>query len=560
MELENTNSKRLSEHTKSISSEQNDPWAVSLDLKETTTWKELSTTKRTKLLVSIFVKTVVLLVFVYFFICALGFLTDAFQLLGGEANAKIFKENEVLSNPVAGLMIGILATALIQSSSTTISIVIALAGSKTIPVRDTIPMIMGSNIGTTVTNTIVSLAQAGSREEFRKAFGGATIHDVFNWMCVIVLLPIEVISGYLFHLTKAIVDSLDISGSSKTKRDLLKTITKPFIRLFVQIDKTALKCKAIHVNGTSRTVLKRWCGKVWTSSNADPCFPKNVTGDSRCKNLFALSDLNDEEAGLILTIAALLLIVLCLFVVVKLLNSLFKGTMASIVKRFINADFPGKFGWLTGYVAILIGAGMTMIIQSSSVFTSTLTPLVGVGIVSMERMFPLTIGANIGTTVTGILAALAVSESQVHLTLQVALCHLFFNLSGTVLFYPIPFLRKIPIYLAKSLGNSTAQYRWFAIVYLVGMFFLLPAAFFALSQAGPVVFMAVGIPFLTVLVIVILVNLLQVKAPQCLPKQLRTWNFLPSWLHSLEPYDRVISKIMCMKCCRNQGHKDDFKI
>lgn len=101
-----------------------------------------------------------------------------------------------------------------------------------IPVRETIPMIMGSNIGTTVTNTIVSLAQAGSREEFRKAFGGATIHDVFNWMCVIVLLPIEVISGYLFHLTKAIVDSLDISGSSKTKRDLLKTITKPFIRLF----------------------------------------------------------------------------------------------------------------------------------------------------------------------------------------------------------------------------------------------------------------------------------------------------------------------------------------
>lgn len=105
-----------------------------------------------------------------------------------------------------------------------------------IPVRETIPMIMGSNIGTTVTNTIVSLAQAGSREEFRKAFGGATIHDVFNWMCVIVLLPIEVISGYLFHLTKAIVDSLDISGSSKTKRDLLKTITKPCIRLFVQVD------------------------------------------------------------------------------------------------------------------------------------------------------------------------------------------------------------------------------------------------------------------------------------------------------------------------------------
>lgn len=89
----------------------------------------------------------------------------------------------------------------------------------------------------------------------------------------------------------------------------------------------------------------------------DACFPLNATGNSRCKNLLAQTDLSDEEAGIILTVAALLLIVLCLFVVVKLLNSLFRGTMASLVKRFINADFPGKFGWLTGYVAILVGTG-----------------------------------------------------------------------------------------------------------------------------------------------------------------------------------------------------------
>lgn len=106
--------------------------------------------------------------------------------------------------------------------------------------KQTIPIIMGSNIGTTVTNTIVSLAQAGSREEFRKAFGAAVIHDVFNWMCVIVLLPLEVASGYLFHLTKELVESIDVSSSSKTKKDLLKTITKPFIRLFVQVTETSV--------------------------------------------------------------------------------------------------------------------------------------------------------------------------------------------------------------------------------------------------------------------------------------------------------------------------------
>lgn len=89
----------------------------------------------------------------------------------------------------------------------------------------------------------------------------------------------------------------------------------------------------------------------------ETCFPQNATGNNRCKNLFAFTDLSDEEVGIILTIVAFLLIVLCLFVVVKLLNSLFKGTMASLVKRFINADFPGKLGCLTGYVAILIGTG-----------------------------------------------------------------------------------------------------------------------------------------------------------------------------------------------------------
>jgi sodium-dependent phosphate cotransporter len=203
---------------------------------------------------------------------------------------------------------------------------------------------------------------------------------------------------------------------------------------------------------------------------------------------------------------------------------------------------------------------MTMIIQSSSVFTSTLTPLVGVGIVSLERMYPLTIGANIGTTVTGILAALAVSESEVHLTLQVALCHLFFNITGTLLYYPVPFMRKIPIHIAKGLGNTIALYRWFAVVYLIGMFFLLPTGVFGLSMTGPVIFMAVGIPLLTVLVTVILVNILQVKTPQCLPRKLRNWNFLPLWLHSLEPYDKVVGKFLCVKCCRNcQDEKQIIK-
>ena len=75
--------------------------------------------------------------------------------------------------------------------------------------------------------------------------------------------------------------------------------------------------------------------------------------------------------------------------------------MAKVIKKFVNADFPGYCGYFTGYLAILLGAGMTILVQSSSIFTSTLTPLVGMGVITLDRMYPLTLGSNIGTTFTG---------------------------------------------------------------------------------------------------------------------------------------------------------------
>lgn len=95
-------------------------------------------------------------------------------------------------------------------------------------------MVMGANIGTSVTNTIVSLAQSKDRGEFRRAFGGATVHDMFNWLVVLVLLPIEVASSYLYHLTGAIISSMDMKQRDN-KQDILKTITKPFTSLIVKV-------------------------------------------------------------------------------------------------------------------------------------------------------------------------------------------------------------------------------------------------------------------------------------------------------------------------------------
>jgi sodium-dependent phosphate cotransporter len=129
-----------------------------------------------------------------------------------------------------------------------------------------------------------------------------------------------------------------------------------------------------------------------------------------------------------------------------------------------------------------VGTAFTILVQSSSVFTSTLVPLVGLDIVSLERVLPMVLGSNIGTTFTGILAALG--SEQLEVSLQIALCHTIFNISGILVWYPVPFLRKFPIRMAEFLGETSAKYRWFAVVYIVGVFFAIPFIVFALSVAG----------------------------------------------------------------------------
>jgi sodium-dependent phosphate cotransporter len=133
---------------------------------------------------------------------------------------------------------------------------------------------------------------------------------------------------------------------------------------------------------------------------------------------------------------------------------------------------------VNGYIAIAIGAAITMLVQSSSITTSTLTPLVGMGVLRLEQMYPLTLGANIGTTGTALLAAM-VSDGTA--PLQVALAHLFFNITGILIFYPIPFMRRLPLYAARKLGKATRVWRGFPLLYIGVMFILVPLIFLGIS-------------------------------------------------------------------------------
>ncbi|XP_071502414.1 sodium-dependent phosphate transport protein 2C-like [Diadema antillarum] len=599
--------------------EEEDPWALA-ELKDTgTPWKELSCCMKLRYaFVNWFFKPIFIVTLLYFFICSLDLMSSAFRLLGGKEAGEVFAQNDLLNNPICGLMIGILATVLVQSSSTSTSIVVTIVAAGILPVRPAIYIVMGANIGTSVTNTIVSMAQSGNRAEFRRAFGGATVHDMFNWLCVICLLPLEAATGYLYLLTSKIVDSFHIETNEDVKVELLKVLTKPFSKKIIQIDsKKIAKIATGEIKSQGQSLLKVWCEKekvprivnetvgalvanstgvaptadgfnatttgypLWwdaTSSTSTPPSTNTTSvaattsiattdvaqpvtemveiGVEKCHFLFNGTGLSDRAIGGILLVIALVMLCGCLIMMVKTLNSLLKGRVAGIIRRTINADFPGPFSFLTGYFAILVGAGVTFLVQSSSVFTSAMTPLVGVGVITLDRMYPLTLGSNIGTTATGLLAAMASSGDKLENSIQIALCHLFFNISGILIWYPIPVMRKVPILLAKKLGNTTAKYRWFAIMYLILMFFVLPLTVFGLSLISIWCLVAIGSPLILLAIFIVVVNVLQTKKPHFLPEKLRTWDFLPLCLHSLAPLDHLISKMLqtiknCCPCNKN---------
>mmetsp|Transcript_30672 Transcript_30672/g.74314 ORF Transcript_30672/g.74314 Transcript_30672/m.74314 type:complete len:206 (+) Transcript_30672:745-1362(+) len=162
-----------------------------------------------------------------------------------------------------------------------------------------------------------------------------------------------------------------------------------------------------------------------------------------------------------------------IFVGLTLLVVLQQGMLLGGSTRFIH-----KATSINGYLAILLGCGITMAVQSSSITTATITPMVGMGLIRLEQMYPLTLGANLGTTLTGIMSSLVANSVD---AIQVALAHLFFNITGILIFYPIPVMRNIPMHAARQLGKATRAWKGFPFLYLILMFVLMPAALMGIS-------------------------------------------------------------------------------
>jgi len=474
-------------------------------------WTEKTGGEKALTVVIFTVKIILVLALIYMFIISLGLMGGAFKILGGKTAGATFRNNELFDNPVAGLMMGILATVLVQSSSTSTSIIITMTAAGLMEVKNAIPMIMGANIGTSVTNTIVSLAQAGDKDQYRRAFAGATVHDCFNILTVAILLPIEAVTGLLLHISTGVADATLADDTEKqSKQDFLKKITKPVTSRLVQVDK--------------KLVTK--VAEAENQDELDELMKKSMVVNSRTKDnhLFMDTPMSDSEAGWLLLIVSLVFLTTCLSLLVKLLQSVFRGRAAIWMQSLLNLEFK-SVPFVGDYVLLAFGIGITILMQSSSITTSTLTPLVGVGLIKLEKMFPFTVGANIGTTVTGIMSALASSNIKVGMT--VALAHLFFNLIGTLIWFPLPFMRAVPLSMAKFLGSMAADLRWFPVAYIFVAFAVLPIIFFLLSLAGAAAIGVLGSLIFLALMAAIILTCLRTTRPHVLPESLKRD---PAWL------------------------------
>lgn len=363
-------------------------------------------------------RIVTVVVLLYFFLVAIQLMSEGFKLLGSDFAERLV---QATSHPVVALFIGILATAVIQSSSVTTSMVVGLVSAGALSIEGAVPIVMGANIGTSVTNLLVSLAHMPRRDEFRRAFAGAVVHDLFNWLTVFVLLPFELATGFLRSIATWVAGLLYGVGSGVTYESPIKTIVKP---------------------------VAKGIGKLATDTLG----------------------MSVELAGPVLLLLALGLIFVCLTLLVRVLRAAMSARLEEVVNRALSKG---------PIVTMTIGMLVTAAVQSSSITTSILVPLVSTGLLQLEYAYPITLGANVGTTVTALLAALA---GNVH-GLTVALIHLFFNLSGILLFYPIPFLRRLPIRGAVWLGGIVADRRSLSIVFVVIVFFVIPFLVLLLSGA-----------------------------------------------------------------------------
>jgi len=344
----------------------------------------------------------------YGFLVGVKLLESGVKGLGSETAGGLF---DGITNPLAALFVGILATVLVQSSSVTTSTIVGLVATGLLPLETAVPMIMGANIGTSVTNTIVSLAHARRSDEFRLAFSAATMHDFFNVIAVAILLPLELMTGFLQDTATWLTDLLPVGADA--------TFDSPI--------KGAVK---------------------WGAKQVEHLFEPFI------------------DSGTAFGITMIIVGIAIIFFALAYITKNMKVLIAARIERSVNAALAKS-----GLVGMAVGILVTIAVQSSSITTSILVPIVASGMLLVRNAYPITLGANIGTTVTALIAALATGVPN---GMTIALVHLLFNIVGILIIYPWGKIRYVPVMLAEKLAGIAVTRKWIAVAYTTIVFIAIP--------------------------------------------------------------------------------------
>ena len=354
--------------------------------------------------------------FLYLFLIGVKSLESGISALGSDFVDEVFA---AVASPLAGLAAGVLATVLVQSSSVTTATIVGLVGSGILPVETAVPMVMGANIGTTVTNTIASMGHLRQSAYFKRAFAAATVHDYFNLLSVMILLPLEAAFGLLSKIANWLAGAIGGDLPEVSSSSPIKSAIKAPVKLIESSIESA----------------------GW-----------------------------EPVAGPLLLVIGITLIFLALWAITRQMRAVMSGRMENAINMVL-----GKGG---GTAALVVGLLMTVAVQSSSITTSILVPLVAAGVLTLRNAFPVTLGANLGTTVTALLASVASDSPD---GLVIAMAHVTFNVLGILIFYPIPRLRELPLTLATRTAAAAVKHKSLVAVYVIGLFIVVPLAIILLA-------------------------------------------------------------------------------
>ncbi|GAB4409623.1 MAG: sodium:phosphate symporter [Bacteroidia bacterium] len=340
---------------------------------------------------------------VFFFLLSLYLTTGSTQLFGEEMARQLVA---ITANPFIALFIGLLATAVLQSSSMTTTMIVVLVASGDLTLYHAVPMIMGANIGTSVTSTIVSLGHISNREEYRRAISAASLHAIFNIITVLILFTLEITTQWLSGVSDWISTSLTLHARGS------------FSGLF------------FFVRDVAAWII------LHTGRNPYISLPLGLLG---------------------------------LFLSLQMLSWAVKYLIIGKTKAGMN-----RLLFRRPLVSLASGLLSTLAVQSSSITTSLIVPLVANRKISLDRAFPFVMGANIGTTSTAVLAGLFIEAPYTKAAFACAMAHVLLNLFGTLVLLPFPAVRHIPVRLAELLGELTLKNRLYGVACIVTVYFIVP--------------------------------------------------------------------------------------